>query len=216
MKTTVFARLGVVVRVYDSEIATIEDRRTGLTHSPHPSISSSGSVDGMRKKGYWGAEERTLRGGNFIYNIDGAQRYTSLLDVMAAQLCQCGATHRAPHFEAAYYSNNLLQDGTQLLPLVHVLDGDDPDFIIWGGRIFNQTEFVRELRQEREFFPEESSDVMTRMITAILASVYLMGRTGKINAPYLPLDHWKKNVPLEFWQNNTARALAIIKDAGFR
>ena len=35
-------------------IATIYDPSTGLIHSCHPNISTTGSIRGMKRLGYWG------------------------------------------------------------------------------------------------------------------------------------------------------------------
>lgn len=51
-------------------IAWIEDGRTGLGHSCHPNISATGSVRGMKGRGFWGKRDRTVRSHGFIYNID--------------------------------------------------------------------------------------------------------------------------------------------------
>lgn len=51
-------------------IAKIQDGRLGFAHSIHANISSSGSVRGMRDRGYWGKKDRAVRAGSFTYNID--------------------------------------------------------------------------------------------------------------------------------------------------
>lgn len=53
-----------------SGIAWIEDGTTGTGVSVHPNIDSSGSVRGMKDRGYWGKKDRTiLKGGNKMEKI---------------------------------------------------------------------------------------------------------------------------------------------------
>jgi hypothetical protein len=49
-------------------IATILDPSTGLIHSCHPNISTTGSIRGMKKLGYWGKNDHIVRKGGFYYN----------------------------------------------------------------------------------------------------------------------------------------------------
>ena len=50
-------------------IAWIEDGSSGCGFSVHANIDASGSVIGMKKLGYWGKKDRTIRSHGFIYNI---------------------------------------------------------------------------------------------------------------------------------------------------
>lgn len=73
-------------------IAWVENGKTGCGHSAHPNIDSTGSVAGMKKLGYWGATDRTVKCHGFIYNID---RYIASdeYDEIAAENCRCGGVH---------------------------------------------------------------------------------------------------------------------------
>lgn len=51
-------------------IARVEDRNCGLSYGPHANIDQSGSVQGMKAKGWWNKKARTARAFGFIYNID--------------------------------------------------------------------------------------------------------------------------------------------------
>lgn len=51
-------------------IAWAEDHRTGAGISVHPNIDRTGSVAGMRARGYWRREDRTAESHGWIYNID--------------------------------------------------------------------------------------------------------------------------------------------------
>lgn len=51
-------------------IAWIKDGSSGCSFSVHANIDSSGSVRGMKERGYWGKNDRTVKSHGFIYNID--------------------------------------------------------------------------------------------------------------------------------------------------
>ena len=73
-------------------IAWVEDGTAGIGHSCHPNISSSGSVRGMKDRGYWGKNDRTVRSHGFIYNIDHVVT-SSDMDEVARQHCRCDGVH---------------------------------------------------------------------------------------------------------------------------
>lgn len=77
-------------------IAWIEDGTCGLGYSCHSNIDSSGSVRGMKDRGYWEQKDRTIRSHGWIYNIDSLI-VTSEYDEIARQHCQCGADHNRNH-----------------------------------------------------------------------------------------------------------------------
>ena len=73
-------------------IAWVEDGTTGQSHSAHPSIDASGSIRGMKKLGYWGKADRTVRCRGFIYNVDRCV-VTDYFDRIACNNCRCGGKH---------------------------------------------------------------------------------------------------------------------------
>jgi hypothetical protein len=73
-------------------LAWVEDGSTGLGHSCHPNIDASGSVSGMKKRGYWNKNDRTVNSHGFIYNID-EYVVSDALDRLAGQNCRCGGYH---------------------------------------------------------------------------------------------------------------------------
>lgn len=73
-------------------IAWVEDGSTGNGHTAHPNIDASGSVAGMRKRGYWGKEDRVVRSHGFLHNIDICAIHDKY-DQVAADHCQCGGNH---------------------------------------------------------------------------------------------------------------------------
>lgn len=75
-----------------SGIAWVADGSLGLGHSCHANIDASGSVTGMKQRGYWRKEDRTTRSHGFIYNIDTLV-ISDDLDAVAAQHCRCGGVH---------------------------------------------------------------------------------------------------------------------------
>lgn len=93
MKNTFVRNVGPCAELHRDRkngIAWIKDGATGLGYSCHANIDATGSVRGMKKLGYWGKNDRTVRSHGFIYNIDTfvvdeADPY----DVLAAEECQC-------------------------------------------------------------------------------------------------------------------------------
>lgn len=73
-------------------IAWVEDGTSGTGHSCHSNIDSSGSVSGMKSRGYWGKNDRTVRSNGWIYNIDRLS-VSGELDEIARQHCRCGGVH---------------------------------------------------------------------------------------------------------------------------
>lgn len=75
-------------------IAWIEDGSVGLGYSLHPNIDATGSIRGMRDRGYWGKKDRCVRSHGFIYNID---RYVSEdkpeINEWLLRHCRCGGNH---------------------------------------------------------------------------------------------------------------------------
>ena len=71
-------------------IAWVEDGSTGLGHSCHANIDASGSIRGMKDRGYWGKKDRCVRSHGFIYNID-TYVVSGVLDKIAADACMCEA-----------------------------------------------------------------------------------------------------------------------------
>lgn len=95
MSKTLIKEIRPYVELYrDNEtgIAWVEDGTTGNGHSCHPNIGASGSVRGMKQRGYWGKNDRTVRCHGFIHNIDRLV-VTDELDEIARQHCRCGGQH---------------------------------------------------------------------------------------------------------------------------
>ena len=69
-------------------IAWIEDGSTGLSHSAHPNIDSSGSVSGMKNLGYWGENDKVVFSHGYYYNISRIAG-SDALDRLALVECQC-------------------------------------------------------------------------------------------------------------------------------
>ena len=73
-------------------IVWIEDGTTGLSISVHSNIDSSGSVNGMKSRGYWSKDARTCRSHGFIYNIDSfICDKNDELEMIVANECMCAA-----------------------------------------------------------------------------------------------------------------------------
>lgn len=77
----------------DTGIAWIENGSLGISHTCHPNIDSSGSVAGMKSRGYWSRDARTVESHGFIYNIDECI-VDDDLDAVARDHCRCGGRHR--------------------------------------------------------------------------------------------------------------------------
>lgn len=69
-------------------IAWIEDGHTGLGHSVHPNIDASGSVTGMKKRGYWNKNDVCVKSHGYIYNTSKFV-VSDELDKIVANECQC-------------------------------------------------------------------------------------------------------------------------------
>ena len=69
-------------------IAWVENGSVGISHSCHPNIHVSGSVEGMKHKGYWRREDRCVKSHGFIYNIDRIVANDEL-DQLAQKECRC-------------------------------------------------------------------------------------------------------------------------------
>lgn len=73
-------------------------RQTGVLHqsrsghSCHSNIDASGSVRGMRDRGYWGKRDRAVRSRGWIYNIDSLI-VSGRLNEIAQAYCRCGGRH---------------------------------------------------------------------------------------------------------------------------
>lgn len=81
-------------------LAYIEDPITGFSHGAHPNIDETGSVRGMKKLGYWGKKDRTVRSKGYIYNIDIVAVHDEL-DERAAKHCRCEACRERRQEQAA-------------------------------------------------------------------------------------------------------------------
>jgi len=95
MAKTLIRKIGPYATLYrdrKSGVAWVEDTHSGTGHSAHPNIDASGSVAGMKRKGWWGKKDRTARAHGFIYNID-ILHVSDDYDVIAARACQCGGNH---------------------------------------------------------------------------------------------------------------------------
>lgn len=77
-------------RCPNTGIAWVENGSTGNGHSAHANIHRTGSVQGMKKQGYWKSNARVERTNGFIYNIDTLV-ISDELDQIAANNCLCRA-----------------------------------------------------------------------------------------------------------------------------
>lgn len=91
MAKELIKKLGEFAELYrDTEngIAWVEDGSTGMGHGAHPNIDKSGSVKGMKNRGYWGRGDRTVQSHGFIHNVDVFCAH-DLLDYVASESCEC-------------------------------------------------------------------------------------------------------------------------------
>lgn len=82
----------ILYRDNKNGIAWIEDGTTGMGVSVHPNIDASGSVKGMKDRGYWDKKDRTVRSHGWIYNIDKfvCDKHNKL-EMIVANECRCQA-----------------------------------------------------------------------------------------------------------------------------
>ena len=96
MAKTLIREIRPYVKLYrdpKTGIAWIENGSTGTATSIHPNIASSGSVAGMKKRGYWGTNDRTVKSHGFIYNIDIPLPIRDDDDRAVLNTCNCGGAH---------------------------------------------------------------------------------------------------------------------------
>lgn len=73
-------------------IAWIEDGSTGLRHSCHPNTNKSGSIIGMKQRGYWDKSDRVFQSHGWKYNISRlVVDEKDELDLIVADECMCQA-----------------------------------------------------------------------------------------------------------------------------
>ena len=73
-------------------LAWVEDGRAGCSHSCHPNIDETGSVKGMKDRGYWAKDCKTLKSHGWIYNVSRVV-VSDDLDELARKHCRCGGVH---------------------------------------------------------------------------------------------------------------------------
>lgn len=78
----------VLYRDSKSGIAFIKNGLTGNEHSAHPNIDRTGSVVGMKKKGYWGKNDIVVATNGAKYNISKLVIHDEL-DKIASEHCNC-------------------------------------------------------------------------------------------------------------------------------
>jgi len=69
-------------------IAWINDGKTGCEESLHPSIDKSGSIKGMKKKGYWGKNDKIITCNNGHYNISKESQFSVYAKTLK-KACKC-------------------------------------------------------------------------------------------------------------------------------
>src|SRR5690625_3869419 len=69
-------------------IAWVENGSTGNGHSAHPNIDASGSVKGMKQRGYWRQDDKTVRSHGYIYNVSKVV-VSDEYDQIAKDNCHC-------------------------------------------------------------------------------------------------------------------------------
>lgn len=95
MVATLLKQIGAHTALYrnnETGIAFVTDGSTGCAHSAHPNIDESGSVEGMKSKGYWSKSDRAVLSDGYIYNIDRSV-VDDALDQIAKNACLCGGVH---------------------------------------------------------------------------------------------------------------------------
>jgi hypothetical protein len=90
--TTVIAEIAPYVRLVrhvPTGIAAVIDGTTGTMHTAHPNIAASGSVRGMKDRGFWRRDARVTRAMGYSYNTSELVM-SSQNDRLAALACRCG------------------------------------------------------------------------------------------------------------------------------
>lgn len=76
----------------ETGIAWIEDYTTGKAHAAHPKVKRPRTAEDMKRRGYWGTEDRGVPSQSFTYNIDRLTIHEPLDDV-SRQHCRCAGNH---------------------------------------------------------------------------------------------------------------------------
>ena len=90
-------------------IAWIENGSTGTGHSVHPNIDISGSVRGMKDKGYWDKSDKIVRSHGWQYNISQFV-CSDKLDEIVANYCQCEGCQERRGLNASKYIMDELRE----------------------------------------------------------------------------------------------------------
>ena len=69
-------------------IAWIENWSEGMEHSVHPNIDITGSVRGMKERGFWNKDDKIVRSHGWQYNISKFVA-SDELDQIVVDYCQC-------------------------------------------------------------------------------------------------------------------------------
>ncbi len=95
-------------------IAWIEDGSTGMSHSIHPNIDSSGSVRGMKNLGYWDKQDKIVKSHGFKFNISKVV-VTDELDKIVSMYCQCETCQNKRNYEVSKYILSEIEEQKQEL-----------------------------------------------------------------------------------------------------
>jgi len=147
MKKTFLKQLAPHIELHRDEktgIAWVEDGTSGCGHSAHPNIDASGSVRGMKSRGFWRESDRTVRSHGFIYNIDSLV-VSDKWDEVARQHCRCGGNHNTGNeFDMHVWCK---PETGNMEALYTVSIGQQP--ICVDLPIDNALEYIRETLEER-------------------------------------------------------------------
>ncbi len=74
-------------------IAWVEDTSCGIGHTAHSNIDRTGSIRGMKDRGWWDRKDRAVHSHGFIFNIDTCPLPADEWDEIARCYCACGGHH---------------------------------------------------------------------------------------------------------------------------
>ena len=120
-------------------------------------IDATGSISGMKKLGYWGQNDRTVKTGGTIYNISRCV-VTDPLDEIARQYCRCGGNHSCAFQEVSNEMRAMYAKRALDMPPYD----ENPDYALVDllTNLMHYCdqhgiEFEKELRRAREHFKAE-------------------------------------------------------------
>ena len=103
----------VSFKKYETGIVIVENRSAGIGHSAHPNIHKSGSIEGMKKLGYWNRKDKIVEAGDYLYNVSKVV-ISDELDLLADGIQESKVDYLEPLALPEYMTITLDESGPKL------------------------------------------------------------------------------------------------------